>query len=157
MMLSIDLPVFTQGLSVKVLLFPILFHIIQQTVVRLSWLSLCSALSFVADCVSCSSCLIRDDFLHTERLCTVGFCCILLTLWHHLPSKVVLMGFRWASLYYSPDSMLCVFRNKQDLFSEVIHEHRLLQQIEDYILFDILRRQIYLYLIHFKIEKWLIA
>lgn len=45
------------------------------------------------------------------------------------------MGFHWASLYYSPDSMLCIFKNK--ISSEKLSMNiGFSNKIEDYILFD---------------------
>lgn len=117
---------------------------------------LCSALSFVAGC-PLQHCLIGDDFLHTEHLCTVGFCSVLLTLWHHLPSKVVLMGFHWARLYYSPDSMLCIFKNKQNLFRRATRELWRLQQNWGLQTVSCFVEQKYLYLVGSKVGKWLIS
>lgn len=102
-------------------------------------------------------CLIGDDFLHTEHLCTVGFCSVLLTLWHHLPSKVLLMGFHWARLYYSPGSTLGVFKNKQNLFRQATHEHWHLQQNWGSHTVWYFVEQKCLCLIGSKVGKWLIA
>lgn len=113
--------------------------------------------SLLCGWLSLQHCLIGDDFLHTEHLCTVGFCSVLLTLWHHLPSKVVLMGFHWARLYYSPDSMLCILKNKQNLFRQATHEHWRLQQNWGLQTVSYFVEQKYLYLAGSKVGKWLIS
>lgn len=124
-------------------------------VVSLPWL--CCAPLLCGCLCPLQHCLIGDDFLHTEHLGTVGFCSVLLTLWHHLPSKVVLMGFHWARLYYSPGSMLGVFKNKQNLFRQATHEHWHLQQNWGFHTVWYFVEQKYLCLIGSKVGKWPIA